>query len=335
MEITALKGSMKIEHFIVARGETIVQMADRIFALANPRRSEVLTKSISLLVWSRNDYFGSSCQFRKLEPEQLGEIHNALRNAVVKLREYSDVVVLLMISPEGYERCFGPSATTMQTLEIKQRLEKAWKVVGDIDGVVALPLDNLFMDHLRSDGTPTGWHLQQNNTNYEAMVETLVSATKLAVRIAIIKRVYGYKTDKCRDVRPLPSIRFEDLSPDALRKDAEEAQKMALIAAVPEVITVDIGRRPGSVYNSDLVPVRTWPNVRYFGEAQHNFLIPLNPNEYLLVTGWGCPVRAAAIKPSQDQYFSLSSALSYHLRVGLWKTLREELRNAPGRVMVE
>ena len=102
------------------------------------------------------------------------------------------------------------------------------------------------------------------------MVELLLNATTMAVRIAILKRVYGYKTDRCRDIEALPSIKFEDLSPDALRKDAEEAQNMALLAAVPEIITVDIGRQSGSAYNSELVPVRTWPNEHYLGDAQHN-----------------------------------------------------------------
>ena len=117
------------------------ELAERIKVLAEAKKSDALAQRVSFLVWSCNDYFNTTCHFQELSPAALAQCHEALISALRSLRAISNVVCLVMISPEGYEKAFGPQPRPQQTQAIRERLESAWIVAKAQEGVYVVPLD--------------------------------------------------------------------------------------------------------------------------------------------------------------------------------------------------
>ena len=102
--------------------------------------------------------------------------------------------------------------------------------------------------------------------NNEVSCEYFGNMFRAAVRLSILKKVYGYKTDRTRTLEPLPTNGQKMLSPESLRKELAIAEQVAIVATrAPEVRVqvIDPGREPGRLYNSPLVPLQTWPSIPF------------------------------------------------------------------------
>ena len=165
------------------------ELAEKISVLAEAKKSDALAQRVSFLVWSCNDYFNATCHYQEMAPAALAACHEALVSSLKSLRAISNLVCLAMISPEGYEKCFGPQPRPQYTQAIRERLESAWIVAKAQEGVYVVPLDPLFLDHERSCGKPFGWHLKDTAVNHEFSCEYFGNMFRAAVRLSILKKV--------------------------------------------------------------------------------------------------------------------------------------------------
>ena len=126
------------------------------------------------------------------------------------------------------------------------------------------------------------------------------------------------------------------LSPESLRKELAIAEQVAMVATrAPEVRVqaIDPGREPGRLYNSALVPLRTWPSIPFPDEPQHELIIPTHNSDYTPLTRWPCTNSPSSRESAQRYLKPLSTKLTYLLRTRAWELLKQELDDAPGRVL--
>ena len=94
---------LSIEQFVVHRGARIPELCEKVVVLAEAKKQLALKPRISVLGCAANDYFNENCTFRKLTDDQVETIHKHLQQTISSLRAVSDIVIVLLFSPKGYE----------------------------------------------------------------------------------------------------------------------------------------------------------------------------------------------------------------------------------------